>query len=120
MRRGEWIQDALHRGLGVAARHIGEWYDVYRPHDAHKPLDSASRFMRLPASFLPERTGQDAGRGHAVWHGVFDASYTRPGDYISDGRRCFFIVAQDELQPVLCIHCNRTVSFRHPTGPPHR
>jgi hypothetical protein len=117
MTRSDRIQDALHRGLGVAARGLGAWCDAYRPRGATDPLDSANRFLRLPASFLPQRETQDVSHGHRVWQGVFDAAYTRPGDYLSNGDYRFFVIAQEPFQPVLCICGNRVVSIRRPGAP---
>jgi hypothetical protein len=117
MTRSDRIQDALHRGLGVAARGLGAWCDAFRPRSGTDPLDSTNRFLRLPASFLPQRETQDVSHGHRVWQGVFDAAYTRPGDYLSDGEHVFFVVAQEPFQPVLCIGGNRVVSVRRPGAP---
>jgi hypothetical protein len=117
MTRSAQIQNALHRGLGAAARGVGTWFNAYRPRSATDPLDSANCFLRLPATFLPQREIQDVSHGHRVWQGVFDAAYTRPGDYFSDDEHVFFVFAQEPFQPVLCIGTNRVVSIRRPSAP---
>jgi len=50
----------------------------------------------------------------AKWQGVFDASYTQPGDFLVEGQRIFFIAAQQPLLPVLCVRTNRIVSIVRP------
>lgn len=47
-------------------------------------------------------------------HGIFDAAYTRPGDYLVQEGAVWFIASQEPLLPVLCVRCNRVVSFSRP------
>ena len=49
-------------------------------------------------------------------HGIFDAAYTRPGDYLVQDGAVWFIASQDPLLPVLCVRCNRVVSFSRPVA----
>jgi hypothetical protein len=113
------LQDRTSRGLGTAARRIGAQTDAYRPRGTSDPLARANRFLRLPAAF----TGPDGkfakpnGYGDALWFGVFDAAYTRPGDYLVQDGGTWFVAAQQPLLPVLCVRTNRTVSFMRPAAP---
>jgi hypothetical protein len=113
------LQDRISRGLGTAARRIGARTDAYRPRDMSDPLARANRYLRLPAAF----TGPDGkfakpnSYGDALWFGVFDAAYTRPGDYLVQDSGTWFIAAQQPLLPVLCVQTNRTVSFMRPAAP---
>lgn len=52
------------------------------------------------------------GYGTAVCYGHFDASYTRPGDYLVQEGRVYFIASQERLQPVLCVRTNAELTIR--------
>jgi hypothetical protein len=120
MRPGH-LQDTLSRGAGRAARAIGVWCEAYRPIGTGDPLKQSNLFLRLPASFAPPNVKwhKPVAYGQALWHGIFDSAYTRPGDYIlrpesrpgaNDGG-IWFIAAQEPLLPVLCVHATRIVSL---------
>jgi len=118
---GRKLQDRLHFGLGLAARHIGLSADAFRPNGPLNPLDKVNRFLRLPATFVPARgsPGRSNAYGDPLWHGIFDASYTRSGDYLVLEGANFFIVSQEALLPVLCVRANHIVSVKRrsmPTG----
>jgi hypothetical protein len=113
------IQDRIRWGLNVAARKLGEVTDAYRPSGKADPLAACNRFLRFHAAF----TGPDNhfrrpnGYGIAVWHGVFDAAYTKVGDYLVQKEGVWFIAAQQDLLPVLCIKADRTASFSRSQAP---
>ena len=111
------LQDRLHYGLGTSARHIGRTANAYRPVGAFDPLDRQNRFLRLPAAFLPAKGGTETANAHGqpLWLGIFDASYTRAGDYLLLDSEIFFIASQAPLLPVLCVMTNRTISVSRPT-----
>lgn len=111
------LQDRLHYGLGIAARQIGEPTDAFRPNGPACPLDGSNRFLRLTASFICMAGGTSRANayGVALWRGIFDAAYTRPGDYLVQSDRVFFVAAQQPLLPVLCIQTNRTIGISRPT-----
>lgn len=92
--------------------------DAFRPREAVDPLNATNRFLRLPASFEPAHGGFSGANsfGEVTWHGIFDASYTRPGDYLVLGTRRYFIASQEPLCPVLCILTNRTISVTRPSA----
>jgi hypothetical protein len=110
------LQDRLYLGFGLSARHVGRSADAFRPKGPLDPLDKQNRFLRLPAAFVSASGG--AGRtnvyGEALWHGIFDASYTRPGDYLVLEKERFFIASQAPLLPLLCVLTNRTISIARP------
>ncbi len=110
------LQDRLYYGLGVAARRTGIATDAFRPDGSLTPLAEYNRFLRLHATFLPMDGGVNRANayGAALWQGIFDASYTRPGDYLVQKQRTFFIAAQQELLPVLCIQANRIIGISRP------
>jgi hypothetical protein len=113
------LQDRIHWGLNAAARAIGIQTDAYRPAGVSEPLDPTNRFLRLHAAFTaPDgRFARPNGYGEALWHGVFDAAYTRPGDYLVQAGATWFVAAQQRLLPVLCVRTNRVVSFVRPAAP---
>jgi hypothetical protein len=113
------LQDRVHRGLNAAARAIGADTDAYRPTGTADPLAATNRYLRLRAAFTArdgEFTRPNA-YGDALWYGMFDAAYTRPGDYLVQGDMIWFIAAQYRLLPILCVQTNRFVSFWRAAGP---
>ena len=112
------VPDAIRRGLGMAARAVGAWCDLYRPQTANAPLDGANRLLRLPATFAnPDGFRVPVGYGDALWEGYFDAGYSRHGDYIAGPEGVFFIAAQPRLGPLLCVKSNRVLGFSRPAAP---
>jgi hypothetical protein len=113
------LQGRISWGLNVAARRLGASADAYRPDGPARPLAPVNRFLRLHAAF----TGPDGkfarpnGYGAALWHGVFDTAYTRPGDYLAQDGAIWFVAAQQRLLPALCVSTNRVVSFVRPAAP---
>jgi hypothetical protein len=95
------LQDRIHWALNTAARAIGVQTDAYRPTGVSEPLDPTNRFLRLPAAFtVPDgRFARPNGYGDALWYGVFDAAYTRPGDYLVQQDATCFVAAQQRLLP---------------------
>jgi hypothetical protein len=76
------LADRVRRSQGRAAVVLGAWCDAYRPSDVTNPLQPQNRFMKLQAAFSGAEAefARPAGYGQAVWWGLFDAAYTRPGD----------------------------------------
>ncbi len=113
---GSKLQDRLYLGLGMSARHVGQSADAFRPKGPFNPLDKQNRFLRLPATFVSAKgNGQRTNvYGDPLWHGIFDASYTRVGDYLILGSVKFFVASQDHLLPVLCVRANRIISIVRP------
>jgi hypothetical protein len=113
------IQDRIRWGLNVAARHLGAPTDAYRPSGASGPTAPANRYLRLHAAFTApdDRFQRPNGYGAATWHGVFDAAYTKVGDYLVRNGDVWFIAAQQDLLPVLCVKADRLVSFARPDAP---
>jgi hypothetical protein len=113
------LQDRVYRGLNAAARAIGAETDAYRPSTTAEPLAAENRFLRLRAAFTAQdgRFAHPNTYGEALWYGIFDAAYTRPGDYLVQAEAVWFIAAQQRLLPVLCVQTNRVVSFSRPAAP---
>lgn len=112
------IPNAIRRGLGVAARAVGAWCDLYRPLGPNAPMGGGNRLLRLPATFgNPIGFAAPVGYGEALWEGYFDAGYSRSGDYLAGPDGVFFIASQPRLGPVLCVRSNRVLSFSRPAAP---
>jgi hypothetical protein len=110
------LQDRLYLSLGIASRHIGESADAFRPSGPFQPLDRQNRFLRLPATFVSTSGTYSRTNiyGEALWYGVFDASYTRTGDYLVVEAGTFFVASQSPLLPILCVRTNRIISIAQP------
>jgi hypothetical protein len=113
------LQDRIRWGLNVAARSIGQSTDAYRPIDSSEPLRSANRFLRLRVAFANIHGAFERPNAydHPLWSGIFDAAYTRVGDYLVQSSGTWFIAAQQPLLPVLCVRADRIVSFTRPAAP---
>ncbi len=124
---GERVQDILHRGLGRAGRAVGQWCELLRPRGLSDPLDGGNLVLRLQAAFSAPggRFARPVAHGGVLWHGIFDAAYTRVGDYLRQresrpGARdggVWFIAAQQPLSPVLCVRASRVVDVLRAAGP---
>ncbi len=111
------VQDAIHRGMGKAGLVVGEWCELFRPEGGAPPLAATRRVLRLMAAFTAQdgRFAKPPTHGQAYWHGLFDAAYTRPGDYVRRGDGAvWFIAAQPALHPVLCVRANRVLDVVRP------
>ena len=113
------LQDRIHWGLNVAAQAIGVPTDAYRPAGPSEPLCPVNRFLRLHAVFCGVRGGFERANEyeHPLWSGIFDAAYTRVGDYLVQSTGTWFVAAQQPLLPVLCVRADRVVSFTRAAAP---
>lgn len=120
MMRERSLSAKVWHGLGMAAQAIGETADAFRPIGTADPLRLTNRYLRLPTAFNRPRIRavRAGGYGEALWEGVFDATYTRPGDYLvrADGA-IWFVAAQLPIQAPLCVRTLRRLSFVRPSGP---
>jgi len=111
------LQDRVYRAQGLAARAIGQPTHAFRPAGSAAPLAPENRFLRLPASFhRPGGYGARPRHGDPMWQGLFDAAYTRPGDYLVQEEDVYFVVAQPHLGRVLCAKTNRVVHVSRPAA----
>ena len=117
--RQQRLQDRVSWASNVCARATGDWTDAYRPSGASDPLAPSNRFLRLPALFTGARGRfeQPQGYGDVLAHGIFDYAYTRPGDYLVQADRTWFVATQPPLLPALCVQTSRIVSFARPAAP---
>ena len=104
------IDDAIQRGRGLAAIAVGTLHDLHRPGGAELPLQGGTAIMRMPALFMPS-SNRALAYGHPLFEATFDASYTRPGDYLVGPQYTWFVASQAPLLPVLCVKATRTVNI---------
>ncbi len=114
---GPTLQNRISKGMGVAARRSGLPFTIYRPCGAVQPLAAQNRVLELSAAFYPGvsdgKSGADYGR--PLWRGVYDALYTRTGDYLVGRETTYFVACQQVGLPVQCVRTNRIVSLVRPT-----
>jgi hypothetical protein len=113
------LQDRLDWGLNRAANIVGRVTDAYRPVGNSDPLDRSNRYLRLRAAFsrADGNFTRAIGYGVAIWRGMFDASYTRVGDYLVQDHDIWFIAEQHYLLPILCVRTNRIISITRQATP---
>ncbi|MDE1998576.1 MAG: hypothetical protein KGI52_06590 [Burkholderiales bacterium] len=107
---GATIQQRIYAGRGKAALRIGLYCALWRPISPAGPL---AQVTTLKAAFNAGDSTYHAANlpGDAIWYGDFDGTQTQPGDYlirVSDGQT-WFIAAQQQLLPIICIDCNARV-----------
>ena len=110
------LQDRISKGMGVAARKCGRPYTVYRPDGVIQPVSPQRRVMQLLAVFTPGGLRSDISATYAqtLWRGIFDASYTQPGDYVVGAADTYFVATQTPGDPVQCVQTNRVVTIVRP------
>ena len=121
---GGRLQNLINKGMGVGARRVGTPFIVYRPATSSVPLAPRNRVTQLYCAFnaQDEQFRRASGYGDALWWGVFDGLYTRPGDYLvgCDPRGdpvVYFVAAQRPLLPAQCVRTNRVVRVLRPPPP---
>jgi len=114
------LLDRSRWGMNIAARTMGIPTDLFRPRDVRNPLALENRILRLHAAFTPKSGRFLRGNlyGDPLWHGIFDAAYTRVGDYLVQPEGTYFIAAQLNLAQPLCVQTNRrlTITRAIPAG----
>ena len=112
------LQDRFSRGMGAAARALGQPYDLYRPVGALEPLAPERRMLRLWAAFDLGDPGYRRPRGYERGlRGTFDGDCTAVGDYLLGPRGILFIAMLPPLQRPLCVLANDVVDVLRPVGP---
>lgn len=113
------LKDRIRWGWNVAARVTGAMTDLYRPGGPSGPLAPGNRVLRLTAAFQALRGTQlDTNRhGEPLWRGIFDAAYTKNGDYLVQPTGTWFIASQEGIANPLCVQTNRQISLFRPNAP---
>lgn len=116
------LQGILGRGYAIAARQIGQTYDVYRPSGAVDPISDPNKLDPMTAAFTPHSGGgfqfdKPSDYSNPLFHGLFDTRITQVGDYfVNSAVGTYFIASMDPTFPTLCVQCSRTVSISRPHG----
>ena len=113
------LEDRLRWGMNIAARATGSMTSVFRPSGPDHPLATGNRFLRFLTAFaaVDGKFNRANQYGNALWRGIFDSSYTRPGDYLVQDHATWFVAEQPRLMPTLCVRTNQVISFFRPATP---
>lgn len=114
---GATIQDRIYAGRGKAALRIGLDCRLYRPLSAAAPLGNLVGTIKAAFNSGDSTYRSPNLPGDAIWYADFDGRTTQTGDYLQrlyDGN-LWFIAAQQQMLPIVCIDCNRSVRVSRPT-----
>lgn len=109
------LQDRIYGGYAKAAQRIGYSFDIYRSASAINPVDPSNKVGSLLAVFTPGKSGfpftKTSDQKSALWNGLLDGRLTQPGDFLVNASHgTYFIAAQPDQMPILCMQCNHTIS----------
>lgn len=112
------VQDRISRGMGNAARAIGEDYDLFRPTGAFRPLSPENRIMRLPVILDGGYPGYRRPRGYdRALRATFDSIAVHIGDYLHGPRGVLFVAALPPMLSPLCVLTNATMDVLRAGAP---
>ena len=112
----ERLHDRISRGMGNAARVIGEDYDLFRPRGSARPLAPENRIMRLPVIIDWASPNYQRPRGfERALRATFDGISALVGDYIRGPRGVLFIAALPLLSRPSCVLTNMAVDVLRAT-----
>ncbi|MGI4800007.1 MAG: hypothetical protein ACRYF2_05840 [Janthinobacterium lividum] len=111
------FHDLMSRGLGSAARAIGDRYDVFRPRSAFNPLASENLIMQMAVSLSWGNAGLRLPRGfERGMRASFDAVVSQVGDYLRGPRGVLFIAALPAMRQPVCVLTNASVDVLRAGG----
>lgn len=108
---GATIQARIYAGRGKAAKRIGLTCQQYRPQSAAAPLANPLAQILVAFNSGDNTYAKPNVSNDPVWYADFDGRLTQTGDYLVralDGAT-WFISAQQQLLPIVCVECNRSV-----------
>ena len=108
---GITIQKRIYAGRAKAALRIGLACSLYRPISVASPLGNFITTMNAAFNAGDSTYRRPNLYDDPIWYADLDGSLTRPGDYlvrVSDSAT-WFVAAQQQLLPIVCIDCNRSV-----------
>lgn len=112
------LQDRISRGMGSAARVIGEDYDLLRPRSAARPMGPENLIMRLPVILDGGDPGYRRPRGYdRALRATFDSIAVHVGDYLRGPRGVLFVAALPPLLFPLCMLTNVTMDVLRAGAP---
>ena len=112
------IHAKIYAGRAKAALRLGLVYNVYRPIQATDPL--SNQILSINAAFNAGDSTYKSPNlpGDPIWYGDFDGRLTKPGDYLIHSENptdIKYIAAQQQLLPIICIDCNRSIRIARAT-----
>lgn len=116
---GATLQAKVYAGRGKVAARIGLDCRQYRPQSASAPLGNLVGTIKAAFNSGDNNYRMPNLPGDAIWFGDFDGRLTQPGDYlvrVSDGQT-YYIAGQQQLLPIVCIDCNRSVHITRQQAP---
>jgi hypothetical protein len=112
---GSTVQTYVNLGYAQAASFIGNIYTQYRPNNTGPAIATRNYITNaLPAYFDPMTNfPADNPRqyGMAALKAIVDPTAVQPGDYLVGTERTYFIASIQDLQPVLAVYANESVSI---------
>ena len=117
---GATIQARIYAGRGKAALRVGLDCAQYRPLTAAAPLGNQLGTIKAAFNSGDRNYLTPNLYGEAVWFVDLDGRVTRPGDYLvraMDGST-WFIAAQQQVLPIVCVDCNRSVRISRQQATP--
>lgn len=110
-------QDRMSRGMGSAARVLGDVYDLFRPGGPERPLAPENRIMQLPVVFDGGNPGYRRPRGYdRALRAMFDSIAVAVGDYLRGPRGVLFVAALPPMLRPICVLTNATFDVLRPVG----
>ncbi len=111
------IQDRMCRGMGSAARVLGETYDLFRHRGPWRPMAPENRIMQLPVMFDGGDPGYRRPRGYErALRATFDSIAVKVGDYMRGPRGVLFVAALPSMLRPLCVLTTVAFDVLRPGG----
>lgn len=111
------IQDRISRGMGSAARVLGETYDLFRHRGPLRPMAPENRVMQLPVMFDGGDPGYRRPRGYErALRATFDSVAVQVGDYMRGPRGVLFVAALPLMLRPLCVLTTAAFDVLRPQG----
>jgi hypothetical protein len=117
---GALLQAKVYAGYAAAALRVGTAFSQYRPAGAGAVLVSGNLRGTLTAAFDGSPLygfSKPPSYGKPFWYALVDGRMTQPGDYLTSTSQTWFIAAQQPLEPIQAVLCNRVVAISRPAGP---
>lgn len=111
------IHAKIYAGRGKAALRLGLLYDVMRPETASDPFTQKVTTLNAAFNNTDNKYLKANHPGDPLWYADLDGRQTQVGDYLVGPESLYFIAAQQQLLPVLCVECNRAVRMMRPAVP---
>ena len=112
------IISAINRGLGQAARRLGETVTQYRPYSPLAPLDPSAVISVFKGAFDAEPTLQMSAPvvvGKSLFYLLADATNLQIGDYLVSAANSFFVASMEDLRAPIVLRTNAVLTLVRPS-----